>query len=270
MSIDLHLPLLEIRRRELLRAGAAAAVLPFAASAFAQTPVFPTRPIRLLVGYAPGGGVDTVARLLAPHLSATLGQPVVIENRAGASGTIAADQVARSSPDGYTLLVGETSLLISKFLRRRQTFDPSKSFSTVAGLFKLPLIIVANNNFAAKTPAELIATLKAHPGHYSFGSPGIGTVQHLAFELFKKRADLFVVHIPYRGAAQIIPDVISGQVALGVVTAAAAIAQAKGGGLRALAIMSTEKVAGAEDVPPLADALKGFEAAPGLFLLQHR
>ena len=233
---------------------------------FAGAQAFPNKPIRLMVGYAAGGGVDAIARMLAQRLPAVLGQQVVVENRAGASGVIAADVVAKSPPDGYTLLLGESGLLIAPHLQARATFDPLKALTPVAGVFVAPLMIVTNNNLPAATPQELLALLKSNPGKYSYATSGVGTVHHLGFEMMKSRIGAFVVHIPYRGASQIMPDVISGQVPIGVVSAAAGMAQAKAGRLRAVAMMNTGKLAGAENVPALADALSGFNMAPRLFV----
>lgn len=249
-----------------------AALLAFACiglttTASAQTPAYPVRPIRLLVGYSAGGGVDAVARLLAPRLSGLLGQQVVIDNRAGAAGLIAGDFTAKSAPDGYTLMLADSSLLIAQYLQARMSFDPVKSFVPIAAVFTLPLVIVASNDFPARTPKELVAVLRAAPGKYSFATSGVGTVQHLGFEMMKARIQAFVVHIPYRGASQIVPDVISGHVPIGVVSATAAMAQAKAGKLRAIAVMSPGRIAGAEDLAPLSDALHGFDAAPRLFVL---
>ena len=248
-------------RRALLAAGLALA----APLAFAQA--YPNKPVRLLVGYNAGGGVDAMARMLAQRLSTVLGQQVVVENRSGASGMIAADLVAKSPADGYTLLMGESGMLINSILQPRPGLDPIKSFTPVAGTFVAPLLIVANSNFPANNPKELVAALKASPGRYSYATSGVGTVQHLGFEMLKAKVNAFIVHIPYRGAAQIVPDVISGQVPLGVVSAAAGLAQAKAGRLKAVAIMSTGKLAGAEAIAPMADALPGFDVAPRLMLL---
>ena len=228
---------------------------------------YPDRPIRLLVGYSAGGGVDAMARLIAPRLSALLGQQVVVENRAGAAGVIAGDAVAKAAPDGYTLLLGDSSTLIAKYMQAKLSFDPVKSFVPVAGLFKSPLLIVAGNDFPAQNPRELVAALKAKPGFYSFATSGVGTVQHLGFEMMKGQSGTFALHIPYRGAAQIVPDVISGQVPLGVVSATAGLAQAKAGKLRALAMMSNDKLPGAESVAALSTAVPGIDVAPRLFLL---
>ncbi len=235
--------------------------------AFAQAPAYPSKPIRLIVGFSAGGGVDAMARLLAPRLSEQLGQQVIVENRAGAGGLIAGDAVAKAAPDGYTLLLGESGILIAQFLQAKMPFDPLRSFAPVAGVFTVPVVIVANNSFPARTPKEFVALLKANPGKYAYATPGVGTVQYLGFEMFKAEVGAFVVHIPYRGAAQVLPDVIGGQVPLAVVSAAAGIAQAKAGKVRAVAFLNEGKVSGAEDVPALADALPGFNVAPRIYLL---
>jgi tripartite-type tricarboxylate transporter receptor subunit TctC len=250
-----------LARRTLL---AAALLL---AAPFASAQAFPNKPIRLMVGYAAGGGVDAMARMLAQRLPAVLGQQVVVENRSGASGMIAADAVAKAPADGYTLLMGETGMLITSQLQPRPGLDPIKSFTPIAGAFLAPLMIVANNDLPVKGPQDLIALLKANPGKYAYATSGVGTVHHLGFEMLKARTGAFVVHIPYRGAAQIIPDVISGQVPIGVVSAAAGLAQAKSGRLKAVAMMNTGKLAGAENVPALAEALPGFDFAPQLMVL---
>ena len=231
-----------------------------------QAQTYPDRPIRMLVGYAAGGGLDAMARLLAPRMSALLGQQVVVENRAGAAGVIAGDATARAAPDGYTIMLGDSSLLIAQYLQPHLTFDPVKSFTPIASVFTLPLVIVTNNRFPAKTPKELIDALKAAPDKYSFATSGVGTVHHLAFEMLKGETGTEVTHIPYRGAGQIVSDVISGQVPIGVVSIAAAVSQAKAGSLRALAVMSPATFPGVT-IAPLSDALPGFSAAPRLYLI---
>lgn len=228
---------------------------------------WPNRPVRLVVGYSAGGGVDAMARLVAPRLSELLGQQVIVENRTGAAGLIAGDTVARAAPDGYTLMLGDSSLLIAQHLQSRMSFDPLKAFTPVASLFTLPLIIVTHNDFPARTPAEFVATLKKNPGRYSYATSGVGTVHHLGFEMLKGRTGSFVLHIPYRGASQIVPDVMSGQVPIGVVSAASAITQARAGRLRALAVMNPVRLSGGEDIPPLSDAVPGFSAVPRLYVL---
>jgi len=248
--------------RTLLAAGAALCL----GGAPAWAGDYPSRPVRLLVGYSAGGGIDAVARLIGPRLSNVLGQQIVVENRAGAAGLIAGDLAAKAAPDGYTLLLGDSSTLIAQHLQPRMSFDPIKSFAPVAGLFTLPLVIVVNDAFPARTPAEFIAQLKAAPGKHSYATSGVGQVQHLGFELLKARTGAEVVHVPYRGAAQILPDVISGQVPIGVVSATAAIAQVKAGKLRAIGVMSPVTLAGAETIPALAQELPGFDAAPRIFV----
>ena len=253
-------------RRAMLAAALTAALAAAAPQARAQAD-YPNKPIRLLVGYSAGGGVDALARMLAARLPGVLGQQVVVENRPGATGMIAADLVSRSAPDGYTLLMGESGLLIAPHLQAKSAIDPLTALTPVAGAFFAPLLIVANNDLPATNPRELVALLKKSPGRYSYATSGVGTVHHLGFELMKARTGSFVVHVPYRGAAQIMPDVISGQVPIGVVSAAAGLAQAKAGKLRALGLMSSDKLAGAENVPAMADALPGFDVAPRLMLL---
>ena len=196
MQHKTHSPSLS-RRATLLLALAATAT----ASTGAWAQAWPTKPVRLVVGYSAGGGVDAMARLLAPRLSAVLGQQVVVENRTGAAGLIAGDTVARAAPDGYTLMLGDSSLLIAQHLQPRMSFDPIKSFTPVAGVFTLPLVIVVNNDVPAKTPAEFVKLLRDQPGRFSYATSGVGTVHHLGFEMLKAKARSFVVHIPYRGAA---------------------------------------------------------------------
>ncbi|WP_431511866.1 Bug family tripartite tricarboxylate transporter substrate binding protein [Variovorax sp. DAIF25] len=255
------------RRRQTLRAATALGLAGLLAAPMAWAQKYPDKPIRLIVGYSAGGGVDAVARLLSARLPAVLGQQVLVENRTGATGLIAADLVAKAPPDGYTLMMGDSALLIAKLLQPKIAIDPLTSFKPVAGAFVSPLMIVTGNDFPAKTPAEFVAQLKANPGRFSFATSGVGTVQHLGFEMLKQSTGSFVVHVPYRGAAQIVPDVIGGQVPIGVVSATAAMAQSKAGKLRAVALMNSAKLEGAESIAPLADALPGFDVAPRIFVL---
>ncbi|MEJ8810970.1 tripartite tricarboxylate transporter substrate-binding protein [Variovorax ureilyticus] len=262
-----HFPTMKPSRRRAVCAAAAALALAALAAPAAWAQKYPERPIRLVVGYSAGGGVDAAARLLGARLSTALGQQVVVENRTGATGLIAADLVSKAAPDGYTLMLGDSALLIAKLLQPKIAIDPLTSFKPVAGAFVSPLMIVTGNDFPARTPKDFIAELKAHPGRYSFATSGVGTVQHLGFEMLKQRTGSFVLHVPYRGAAQIVPDVVGGQVPIGVVSATAGMAQAKAGKLRAVALMNTARLEGAEDVAPLSDALPGFDVAPRLFVL---
>jgi tripartite-type tricarboxylate transporter receptor subunit TctC len=243
----------------------ALAAVALAATAHAQQ--YPNRPIRMLVGYAAGGGADALARIVAVKLGDALGQQVVVDNRPGAGATLAADALAKSAPDGYTLYFADTAILIAPAVYAKLTYDPVKSFAPVGNVVSLPLVFVANPAVPASNAPELIALLKANPGKYSYGSPGFGTVQHFAFELFKKQAGVDVVHIPYKGAAPIVPDLLSGQIPLAIISASPALAQSRAGKLKAIALSSPVKLAAAPDWVPLADTLPGFDASPRLFIL---
>lgn len=234
----------------------------------AHAQAWPSKPLRLIVGYSAGGAVDAMARLLASRLAEPLGQQVIVENRTGAAGMIAADAVAKSGPDGHTLMLADSSVLIARLINPKQTFDAMTAFAPVAGAFYTPLMVVAHNDFPAKDAKSLVQALKARPGRYSYATSGVGTVHHLGFELLKISTGTFVVHIPYRGAAQIVPDVISGQVPLGVVSATAGLAQAKAGRLKALALLSPTRLAGTEDISVLSEVVPNFNVAPYLFVVQ--
>ncbi len=251
-------------RRQLIALGGAIPLNAVPGYAIAQGS---PRTIRLLVGYSAGGGVDAVARLIAPRLAELLGQSVVVENRAGATGLIAAEAVSKAAPDGLTLMLADSALLVAKLLNPKQSFDPLSALLPLAGTFSLPLMIVANTSFEANDPVQLVKRLQSSPGRYSYATSGVGTVHHLGFEMFKRATRSFVVHVPYRGASQIIPDVIGGQIPLGVVSAAAGFAQARAGKLKALALMSQARLPGMEAVAPLAQAVPGFDIAPQLFVV---
>ncbi|HWM42915.1 MAG TPA: tripartite tricarboxylate transporter substrate-binding protein [Burkholderiales bacterium] len=238
----------------------------FACAQFAAAQGYPAKPLRLIVGYSAGGGADALARLVAGKMSEALGQQVLVENRPGAGATIAAAAVASAAPDGYTLFFADTALLIAPGIYQKLSFDPVKSFAPVSGACTTPLVVVVNSDVKAQSIAELIALAKASPDRLSYGSPGIGTVHHLAMETFKRQAKVAIVHVPYKGASAIIPDVISGQIQVGIISAPPALAQSKAGRLRPLALTSPVKVAGA-DWPALADTLPGFDASPRLFVL---
>lgn len=231
----------------------------------AQT--YPAKPIRMLVGFPAGGGADGMARLTATHLAEVLGGQIVVENRPGAGGTLAADALAKAPADGYTLYFADTSVLIAPAIYASVPYDPVKSFAPVGMVGMLPLVIVANPSVPANNPAELIALLKANPGKYSYASPGIGTVHHLAMELFRKQAGFDIVHVPYKGATQFIPDLVSGVIPLAVLSAPPALAQAKAGKIKAVAVTSPGKLAGAPEWPALADTLAGFDASPSVFVI---
>jgi tripartite-type tricarboxylate transporter receptor subunit TctC len=232
--------------------------------ASAQT--FPSKPIRMLVGYSAGGGADALARIVAAKMGEQLGQQVLVENRGGAGATLAADAVAKAAPDGYTIMFADSALLIAPAIYARLPFDALKSFAPIGGAVTTPLVVVVNPAVAAHTTQELIALLKADAGKYSYGSPGVGTVHHLAMELFKKQAGVNMLHIPYKGASAIVPDVISGQLPIAIMSASPALAQSKSGRLRAIAMTSPAKLPNVE-WPALADTLPGFDASPRLFVI---
>jgi tripartite-type tricarboxylate transporter receptor subunit TctC len=228
---------------------------------------YPNRPVRLLVGFAPGGGMDTIARIIAPKLADSLGQPFLVENRTGAGGALAADALVRAAPDGYVLLLAESGTLIVPAMNPKAAYDPVKQFAAVGGVCALPLALVSSTSFPAANVQELIGLLKASPGKYSYASPGVGTLQHLAFELFMRSAGVTAVHVPYKGATAMMPDLMSGQVPIGVVSALAGVSQARGGKIRALAVTSAQRLPNAPEIPALAETIAGFEAAPNVFLV---
>jgi tripartite-type tricarboxylate transporter receptor subunit TctC len=228
---------------------------------------YPNRPVRLLVGFAPGGGMDTIARVIAPKLAESLGQPFLVENRTGAGGALAADALVRAAPDGYVLLLAESGTLIVPAINPKAAYDPVKQFAAVGGVCSLPLAFVTTPSFPASNAQELIAVLKASPGKYSYASPGVGTLQHLAFELFMRTAGVQAVHVPYKGATAMMPDLMSGQVPIGVISALAAASQAKSGKIRALAVTSAQRLPNAPEIPALAETIPGFEAAPNVFVV---
>ena len=237
----------------------------FTLSAIAQD--YPSRPVRLLVGFPPGGGMDTIARIIAPKLQESLGQPFVVENRTGAAGALAADALVKAAPDGYVLLLAESGALVVPAINPKVAYDPVKQFAAIGGVCSLPLALVSSPSFPASNARELIAVLKANPGKYSYASPGVGTLQHLAFELFMRTAGVQAVHVPYKGATAMMPDLMSGQVPIGVVSALAGVSQARGGKIRALAVTSAQRLPNAPEIPALAETIPGFEAAPNVFVV---
>jgi tripartite-type tricarboxylate transporter receptor subunit TctC len=228
---------------------------------------YPVRPVRLLVGYPPGGGMDTISRVIAPKLGESLGQPFVVENRPGASGGVAAEALVRSAPDGYTLLVGESGTLALPAVNPKVALDPVQQFAPIGNLCTLPMAFVVNVEFPARSVGELIRELKAHPGKYGYASPGVGSLQHLAFELFQRQAGVTAVHVPYKGASAMMPDIMSGQVPIGVISALAAMGPTKAGRIRTLAVTSPHRLPTHPDWPAMAETLPGFSAAPSVFLV---
>ena len=243
------------RRHVLGRTAAVSAVIGFgAAGASAQAPSFPSRPIRILVGFAAGGANDVTARLLAQQMSGgTLGQ-VIVENKTGASGLIAADMLAKAPADGTTLMVAaQTTYAVAPQLYKSVAFDAPRDVAGISLLGASPLVLVVNPSFAAKSLAELIEMAKAKPGALNYGSGGVGTTPHMAAELFFFNAGLRMTHVAYRGEAPAIADVVSGQLPLLFANVSVVTGQVKAGSLRALAVTSPKRAPGLPDVPTLAE-----------------
>jgi len=228
----------------------------------AQTAKFPDRPIKVVVGFSAGGGTDVVARILALKMSETIGQTVVVENRPGASGLIAAEAVAKSPPDGYTILMGSQTVFAVAPTLYKKPIDASTDFAGVAIAGVSPLVLVVNPAFPAQSVKDVIALAKAKPGGINFGSGGLGTTPHMSGELFQSAASVKLVHIAYRGEAPAINDLIGGQIPLMFANLSAIVGNVKAGQLRALAVTSAQRTPALPDIPTVAEAaLPGFEAA---------
>ena len=226
----------------------------------AQAQAWPTKPIRIIVSYAAGGGVDITARLLAPKLSEALGQPILIENRAGSGGVIGGEVAAKAAPDGYTFLLDASSHSVNPSLQAKMPFDTLKDLVPVSLILRVPNVLVVNPGFKVDSVKALIAEVKSKPGQYSYASSGNGSAQHLAAELFKAQAGLFMVHIPYRGGAPAILDVMSGQVPMFFGNLASASAHIKSGKVKALAVTGRARSPAMPNLPTVAEAgLPGYE-----------
>jgi tripartite-type tricarboxylate transporter receptor subunit TctC len=256
-------PLLNRRLLGLALAGALAAP----GLAFADT--WPSKPVRWVVAYPAGGGSDFLARQLAPQLGKQLGQTIVIDNRPGAAGIIGTDNAAKSAPDGYTIVTGDNGAMVfHSAMYKKLPYDP-KDLAPVGFMARFPLILAVNPNAGFTSGKQLLDDIKKNPGKYSYASPGVGSPHHLAMELLKDRTKSFVVHVPYRGTALAIQDVISGQVPMMVLDTAAGLPQIRGGKVKALAVMSKKRIPSLPDVPTLDElGVKDFEvtAWQGLFV----
>jgi tripartite-type tricarboxylate transporter receptor subunit TctC len=224
---------------------------------------YPERPIKIFVGFSAGGGTDVAARILAQKLTEALGQSVVVENRPGASGMIAAETVAKSAADGYALMMGtQTTLAVAPALYRKFSIDAARDFAGVAKAGVSPLVLVVHPSVPARSVTDLIALAKASPGTINFGSGGLGTTPHMAGELFSIQAGIKMVHVAYRGEAPAINDLLGGQLHLIFANLSAVIGNVKAGSLRALAVTTAQRAATAPELPTVAEAvLPGFEAA---------
>ena len=239
------------RRQSLLRAITTAILVLVTGSAFAQASAYPDKPIRFVVPYPPGGGTDVIARIVQDRLRAALGQPIVIDNRGGAGGSIGTEVVARSAPDGYTVLFTLSSHTINPAIFSKLTFDTARDFEPVGIVCSLPQILVANPQFPANTVQQLIAMAKEKPGSLSFASVGNGSPGHLAGEMMKIRTGTQLTHIPYRGGGPAVTDVVSGQVPLLWVSIPAAAQFVKQKQLKALAVSTVKRSAAFPDVPTM-------------------
>src|SRR5436190_12390936 len=245
-----------------------AAMLPMATLALAQGPVYPDKPIRIVVPFPVGGVADTFGREIGRKLSESWGQPVVIDNRPGAGGNIGADIVAKAPPDGYTLVIGNIGThAVNVSLLPAMPFDPVKDFTPIAHIMDAEGLLVVNPSIDAKSVPELIALARAQPGRLNYGSAGVGTTSHLAGEMFKSMAKVDIVHVPYKGNVPAITDLLGGQIAMTFATMPTVMPHVRAGKLRALAVLGTARSPALPDVPTVAESVPGFEVSNwiGLF-----
>jgi tripartite-type tricarboxylate transporter receptor subunit TctC len=247
-------------RRQFLHLATGAAALPVV-SRFAWAQAYPTRPVRIMVGAPAGGGIDIVARLIGQWLSERLGQPFVIENRPGAGTNIATEAVVRAAPDGYTLLLAFSSNALNATLYERLNFDFIRDIAPVAGVTRVPNVMLVNPSVPAKTIPEFIAYAKANPGKISMASGGIGTPGHVSGELFKMMTGVNLVHVPYRGAAPALTDLLGGQVQVYFPGMTGSIEYIRAGKLRALAVTTATRAEALPDLPTVGEFVPSFEAS---------
>jgi tripartite-type tricarboxylate transporter receptor subunit TctC len=239
-------------RRLLAGAAAAACALAGASSAFAED--WPSKPIRIIVSFAPGGLTDTIARALLPRLQEGFGQPVIVENRPGAGGTVAEGVLAKAAPDGYTLLLSADSVPANPHLIANLPYDTFKDMTPVSLLARIPLVLVVSNNVPASSVKEFVSYAKANNGKVSYASPGIGTSNHLYFEVFKDLARIDLPHVAYKGGGPAMTDLIGGHVQAMLISATLGVPQANGGKVKALAVTSDKRLPSLPNVPTFAEA----------------
>jgi tripartite-type tricarboxylate transporter receptor subunit TctC len=230
---------------------------------------YPDKPIKMMIGYAPGSSTDIVGRMIANDLSIALKQPIVVENRGGAAGSLAADAVAKSNPDGYTILFAQNGLAINVAANPKLSFNGQKDLLPVVGVAATPHILIVNNNSPAKTVADLMAMLKADPGKLSFGSSGIGNSDHMAGELFLATTGLQAIHVPYKGGSPAATDLVGGQIDFYFAGMPVGLPLYKGDKARALAVTSKNRFSGAPELMTIQEAgVKGYEMAlwQGIFV----
>jgi tripartite-type tricarboxylate transporter receptor subunit TctC len=232
-------------------------------AALAQASAYPAKPIRFVVPFPPGGGTDILSRALAQKLSESFGQQVIIDNRPGAGGNIGADIAAKAAPDGYTLVMGQTSnLAINPTLFAKMPYDAVKDFAPITLVTEAPLVVVVPQASSIRSIRDLIAQAREKPGTINFASPGNGTVGHLVGEMFKRQAGIDMVHVPYKGAAAALTDLLGGQVSVYFASGPVAAGQLKGGRIRAIGVTSLKRSPTMPEVPTVAESgLPGFDAA---------
>lgn len=248
---------------------AAAAAFAAAASAAAEAQAYPARPIRVIVGLAPGGGNDTIARLIGQKITGPLGQAVVVENRPGAGGTIAADTVAKSTPDGYILLLGNAAQLsIRPNVQKNPPYDPVRDFQPISLIASAPLLVVVHPSLPVHTVKQLVAFARAHPGALNYASNGVGSTTHFATELFKVLTKTRMEHVPYKGLSPAMVDLLSGQVHLMFSSAVAMLPHVKQGKLRAIAMTGARRSPAIPEIPTVAESgVPDYEAGSWYGLL---
>jgi tripartite-type tricarboxylate transporter receptor subunit TctC len=251
---------LKLPRRQFLHLAVGAAACQVA-SRTASAQSYPSRPVRIVVGYAAGGGTDIVARLMGQWLSERLGQQVVIENRTGAATNIGTEAVVRAPADGYTLLLAHTANAINATLYERLNFNFIRDITPVAGIIRVPSVMVVNPSLSATTVPEFIAYAKANPGKINMGSGGAGGPDHMSGELFKAMTGVNMIHVPYRGLSPALTDLLAGQVQVIFSSLPAAIEYIRAGKLRALAVTTATRFEGAPEIPTLGDPVPGYEAS---------
>jgi tripartite-type tricarboxylate transporter receptor subunit TctC len=248
-------------RRFVLQTLAQASALLAGSAVFGAELPYPSRVVTLVVPFPPGGPTDVTARLLADKLGTVLGRPIVIDNRVGASGNLAAEMVARADPDGYTLLFGTGGTHgANPALYKNPGYDPINSFAPVVWATRSPNIVVVNPSFPAHSIQDLIDLAKAQPGKLSSAAPGYGSTPHMAGELFKLAANIDIVHVPYRGSGPALNDVVAGHIPIMFDGVPSSLPLVRGGQLRALAITALERLPSAPEIPTIAETLPGFEA----------
>ncbi len=252
---DLRLP-----RRNFLRLAASAAAWPIMPR-IARAQTYPSRPVRIVAPTAPGGAPDILARLMGPWLSERLGQQFVVENRPGGGSNIGVETVVRAAPDGHTLLLVDGTVAINATLYDKLNFVFLRDIVPIAGITRFPFVMVVHPSVSAKTLPEFIAYAKANPGKINLGSAGIGTGLHIAGELFKMAVGVDMVHVPYRGGAALMADLLGGQVQVAFGTTSLTLEQVRAGKLRPLAVTTATRWEGLPDIPAVAEFITGFEAS---------